>query len=65
MKNKIEEANVTLELLNINVKELEDATEYLNDKKDELINSKQTAEIKYEELKKEFAAKEEIAAKRL
>jgi chromosome segregation ATPase len=65
LKEKIENANVTLELLNISVKELEDATEYLNDKKDELINSKQTAEIKNEELKKELSAKEEIAEKRL
>lgn len=65
LKEKIENANVTLELLNISVKELEDATEYLNDKKEELINSKQTAEIKNEELKKELSAKEEIAAKRL
>ena len=47
------------------MKELEDATEYLNDKKDELIDARKTAEIKNEELKKELAAKEEIAAKRL
>ncbi len=52
-------------MLNIGVKELEDATEYLNEKKDELINTKQTCEIKNEELKKELAAKEEINAKRL
>ncbi len=47
------------------MKELEDATEYLNNKKEELIESKKIAEIKNEELRKELAAKEEIAAKRL
>lgn len=47
------------------MKELEDATEFLNDKKDELIEQKKAADIKNEELKKELAAKEEIAAKRL
>lgn len=44
---------------------MEDATEYLNDKKEELIEQKKAADIKNEELKKELAAKEEIAAKRL
>ena len=52
-------------MLQIKVKELEDATEYLNDKKEELIEQKKAADIKNEELKKELAAKEEIAAKRL
>lgn len=47
------------------MKELEDATEYLNNKKEELIESKKIAEVKNEELRKELAAKEEIAAKRL
>lgn len=47
------------------MKELEDATEFLNDKKEELIEQKKAADIKNEELKKEIAAKEEIAAKRL
>jgi hypothetical protein len=37
----------------------------LNDKKEELIELKKSADIKNEELKKELAAKEEIAAKRL
>lgn len=54
-----------LELLQIQVKELEDATEFLNDKKEQLIEGKKAADIKNEELKKELAAKEEIAAKRL
>jgi len=44
---------------------LEDATEFLNDKKEELIEQKKAADVKNEELKKELAAKEEIAAKRL
>lgn len=47
------------------MKELEDATEYLNNKKEELIEAKKIAEVKNEELRKELAAKEEIAAKRL
>jgi len=37
----------------------------LNNKKEELIESKKIAEVKNEELRKELAAKEEIAAKRL
>ena len=44
---------------------MEDATEFLNFKKDELIEAKKAAEIKNEELIKELNAKEEIAAKRL
>lgn len=47
------------------MKEFEDVTEYLNNKKDELLETKKIAEIKNEELRKELAAKEEIAAKRL
>jgi hypothetical protein len=37
----------------------------LNDKKDELLAIKKQADLKHEDLKKEFAAKEEIAGKRL
>lgn len=37
----------------------------MNNKKEELIESKKIAEVKNEELRKELAAKEEIAAKRL
>lgn len=40
-------------------------TEYLNSKKDELLEARRAAEIKNDELKKEQAAKEDIAAKRL
>jgi hypothetical protein len=47
------------------VKELEDVTEYLNNKKEELMEARKLAEIKNEELRKELAAKEEIAVKRL
>lgn len=36
LREQIDEANVQLEMLQIQVKELEDATEYLNDKKEEL-----------------------------
>jgi hypothetical protein len=49
----------------IKVKELEDITEYLNNKKEELTEAKRLAEIKNEELKKEAAAKEDLALKRL
>ena len=52
-------------MLNVAVKELEDATEYLNDKKDELLEEKKHAENKNEELKKELVTKEEVAGKRL
>mmetsp|Transcript_30110 Transcript_30110/g.22368 ORF Transcript_30110/g.22368 Transcript_30110/m.22368 type:complete len:146 (-) Transcript_30110:581-1018(-) len=65
LRTLIEESNVNLQLLNIQVKELEDATEYYNERKDELIEEKKTSEVKNEELKKELATKEEIAAKRL
>lgn len=47
------------------MKELEDTTEYLNSKKEELLEQKKMAEIKNDELRKELAAKEDIAAKRL
>ena len=40
-------------------------TEYLNGKKDELQEQKKMAEIKNEELRKELAAREDMAAKRL
>mmetsp|Transcript_35258 Transcript_35258/g.34263 ORF Transcript_35258/g.34263 Transcript_35258/m.34263 type:complete len:294 (+) Transcript_35258:767-1648(+) len=65
LRKQIEEANVTLQLLNIQVKELEDATDYYNEKKDEAQEDKKIADMKNEELRKEMATKEEIAAKRL
>jgi hypothetical protein len=65
LRNMIEIALIKLDLLQIQVKEFEDVTEYLNAKKDELLEAKKLGEIKNEELKKELAAKEEIAAKRL
>ncbi len=40
-------------------------TDYLNGKKEELIEQKKMAEIKNEELRKELAAREDMAAKRL
>jgi hypothetical protein len=43
------------------VKELEDVTDMLASKKDELIEAKKAAEIKNEEMKKEAATKEELA----
>jgi hypothetical protein len=44
---------------------MEDATGMLNDKKEELLEERKVADIRNEELRKELAAKEEIAAKRL
>jgi hypothetical protein len=56
---------VRLEMMQIQVKELEDVTDMLNSKKDELIEAKKLAEIKNEELKKEAATKDELAQKRI
>lgn len=56
---------VRLEMMQINVKELEDVTDMLASKKDELQEAKKAAEIKNEELKKEAATKEELAQKRI
>ena len=50
-----------LEMMQINVKELEDVTDMLAGKKDELLEAKKAAEIRNEELKKEAATKEELA----
>ena len=61
----IDSSLVQVDMLQIQVKELEDATEFLTFKKDELIEAKRAAEIHNEELIKELNAKEEIAAKRL
>ena len=47
------------------MKELEESTEYLNEKKLDLIEAKKIADVNNENLKKELAAKEEISAKRL
>lgn len=65
LKQEIEDAHVSLDLLQIQVKELEDATEFLNEKKEEMIEAKKHADVKNEELRKELSAKEEIATKRL
>ena len=45
--------------------ELEDITEYLSQKKDELTEAKRLSEIKNEELKKEALSREDMAVKRL
>ena len=52
-------------MLQIKVTELEDVTEYLNGKKEELLEQKKMAELKNEEIKKTLAAQEDLAAKRL
>lgn len=56
---------IKLEMMQIAVKELEDVTDMLAEKKEELIEAKKAAEIKNEELKKEAATKEELAQKRI
>lgn len=56
---------IKLEMMQIAVKELEDVTDMLAEKKEELIEAKKAAEIKNEELKKEAAIKEELAQKRI
>jgi hypothetical protein len=65
LRKDIEEMGVKLEMMQINVKELEDVTDMLASKKDELMDAKKAAEIKNEELKKEAATKEELAQKRI
>lgn len=52
-------------MLQIKVKELEDVTEYLNSKKEELLEQKKMAELKNEEIRKTMIAQEDLAAKRL
>lgn len=44
---------------------MEDATDSLNVKKEELVEEAKQGDIRNEDLKKELAAKEEISAKRL
>lgn len=65
LRKDIEEMGVKLEMMQINVKELEDVTDMLASKKDELNEAKKSAEMKNEELKKEAATKEELAQKRI
>lgn len=40
-------------------------TEYLNGKKDELLEQKKMAEMKNEEIRKTMAGQEDVAAKRI
>lgn len=63
--DKIDDGHVKHEILNIQVRELEDSTQFLNDKKEELIEEKKNAEIKNEELIRELRAKEEINEKKM
>lgn len=65
LRDEIFNAGVDLEMKQIKVKELEDITEYLSQKKDELSEAKRLAEIKHEELKKEALSREDMAIKRL
>ena len=65
LRKDIEEMGVKLELMQISVVELEDVTEKLALKKDELNEAKKAAESRNEELKKEAATKEELAQKRI
>lgn len=62
---KIDDGLVNHELLQIQVAELETATQNLNEKKEDLIEEKKRAELKNEELVRELKAKEEINEKKM
>ena len=65
LREKIEEAKVQIQFLDIQVKILTEMTEQLNYRRDELVEEKKLADSKNEELKTQLKAQEEIAHKRL
>ena len=65
LREKIEEAKVKIQFLDIQVQMLTEMTEQLNYKRDELLEEKKLADGKNEELKTQLKAQEEIANKRL
>lgn len=65
LREKIEEDKVTTQYLEIQVNLLNEATEVLNQKRDDLAEEKKLADSKNEELKTQLKAKEEIENKRL
>lgn len=44
---------------------LEDATQFFNDKKDELVEERKQSEVRLEDLQRELRAKEEINEKKM
>ena len=65
LREKIEEAKVQIQFLDIQVQLLTEMTEQLNFKREELAEAKKLADAKNEELKVQLKAQEEIANKRL
>ena len=65
LREKIEADKVTTQYLEIQVNLLNEATEVLNQKRDDLAEEKKLADSKNEELKTQLKAKEEIENKRL
>lgn len=65
LREKIEEAKVKIQFLDIQVQILTEMTEQLNYKRDELLEEKKLADSKNEEVKTQLKAQEEIANKRL
>jgi hypothetical protein len=64
-KNEIEDMHSKLQLLSIMIKELEDGTEFLVEKKEELDAQKKATDDQNEELEKTLKSKEEASQKRL
>ena len=65
LRDDIEAAKVKIQFLDIQVNLLTEATEYLNQKRDDLTEEKKMADLKNDELKTQLKAQEEIANKRL
>lgn len=65
LREKIEQAKVTIQFLDIQVSLLTEATEMLTQKRDDLSEEKKLADGKNEELKTQLRAQEEVANKRL
>lgn len=65
LRAKIEIAKVQIMQKQIEIGLLQDTTEALNRKKEELLSEKQDSELKNEELKQQLKAQEDVAHKRL
>lgn len=65
LREKIEQMKVKIQFLDIQVTLLTEATEMLNQKRDDLAEEKKLADGKNEELKTQCKAQEEVANKRL
>jgi len=65
LKEKIEEAKVKIQMMDVTVKVLGEANEFLARRREELQEEKTEAEHKREELRTSCKAQEDIASKRL